>query len=51
MRRPMDQTLTVIPPAVFRAFLRSRLDRIDRERRQNSPNNDGRTGLIVDYSL
>lgn len=43
------QTLTVVPPAVFSAMLRSALLRSDRIRRQNSPNNDGRTGYIVIY--
>lgn len=49
MRRPMNETLTVVPPAVFSATLRARLARTDRERRQNSPCNDGRTGYIVRY--
>lgn len=49
MPTPMPHTLTVIPPLVFSAFLRARLDRTDRERRQNSPCNDGRTGFIVTY--
>lgn len=49
MRRPMIETLTEVPPAVFSAILRARLDRTDRESRQNSPANDGRTGIIVDY--
>jgi len=45
----MNTTQTQIPPAVFSAILRARLDRTDRERREAAPVNDGRTGFIVRY--
>jgi hypothetical protein len=49
MPTPMKRTLTAVPMPVFLAMLHSAQDRADRERRQNSPSNDGRTGFIVNY--
>jgi len=45
------QPLTIVPPAVFSATLRANRARAARDRVQNSLNNDGRTGFIVDYPL
>lgn len=48
---PQSSNLAVVPPPVFSAMLRSALDRSDMQRRQHAVCNDGRTGIIVDYSL
>lgn len=50
-RGRLRPALVAVPPAVFSATLRAALDRSDVERRQNAPCNDGRTGIVVDYSL
>lgn len=44
-----ENLITATPMPVFLAILHARLDRTDREQRQNSPVNDGRTGYIVQY--
>lgn len=41
--------VVVIPPAVFSAMLRSRIERTRREQAQIAPWNDGRTGYIVNF--
>ena len=49
MPAPLAPALAVVPPAIFSRMLETALDRSARQRLQNSPCNDGRTGVIVDF--